>query len=169
MKNNNKVTVAPSKKIIFAASMVLLITSAITSMFSMQHSNHLVTAQKVNQTDNVTATNIPNTTSMTNGTWSTTKGQNRISIVRDASTLDDKAYQPNPIKIKIRDIVIWTNNDTIPHTVTSGTEGAANAGSEFDSDIIAINKTFEHKFASIGEFTYFCRVHPNMVGEIIVS
>ena len=27
-------------------------------------------------------------------------------------------------------------------------------------------KTFSHTFTNIGEFSYFCRLHPNMMGTI---
>lgn len=154
----------------FVALSALLI-STIMSMSSTLYSNHLLTAQRSDQTKNVTMANNSkqNSSSIINGSSLTSNGHNNVSIVPDASTLDDKAFQPNPIKIKVGDDISWTNNDTIPHTITSGTEGAANAGSEFDSIILAANQSFEHKFVSKGEFPYFCRVHPNMVGEVVVS
>jgi plastocyanin len=30
------------------------------------------------------------------------------------------------------------------------------------------SKEYSHKFANAGEFTYFCRIHPNMAGKIVV-
>src|SRR6476620_3505131 len=34
-----------------------------------------------------------------------------------------KWYNPSPITININDTIQWTNNDTEPHTVTSGLDG----------------------------------------------
>jgi nitrite reductase (NO-forming) len=96
---------------------------------------------------------------------------NRISIVKGATTLGDEAYSPNPLRIKVGSTVVWTNNDNIIHTVTSGTPNAENVGEAFDSGLTAFitpAKTYSNKFTNTGEFTYFCRVHPTMIGKIIV-
>jgi nitrite reductase (NO-forming) len=96
---------------------------------------------------------------------------NEVSIVKGATTLGDKAYLPSLVKIKVGSTVVWTNNDNNLHTVTSGTPNTANVGEAFDSGLTALitpAKTYSHKFTNTGEFTYFCRVHPTMVGKIVV-
>jgi len=118
---------------------------------------------------NVTNNSRPNSVDLINTTSFQSNAQNYVSIVPDASTLDDRGFQPNPIKVKVGQAIKWTNNDTIPHTITSGIEGAASTGSDFDSGNIDIRKSFDHKFVTKGEFPYFCRIHPNMVGEVDVS
>jgi plastocyanin len=43
-------------------------------------------------------------------------------------------------------------------------------GAEFNSGMMATGKTFEHTFTTtVGEYTYFCTIHPDMVGKVIVS
>jgi nitrite reductase (NO-forming) len=96
---------------------------------------------------------------------------NKVSIVNGATTLGDKAYESNPLRIKVGSTVVWTNNDNIIHTATSGTPNAANVGEAFDSGLTAFitpAKTYSNKFTNTGEFTYFCRVHPTMVGKVVV-
>jgi nitrite reductase (NO-forming) len=96
---------------------------------------------------------------------------NQVSIVRGATTLGDKSYLPNPLRIKVGSTVVWTNNDSTLHTVTSGTANAENVGEAFDSGLTAFitpAKTYSNKFTNTGEFTYFCRVHPTMIGKIVV-
>jgi nitrite reductase (NO-forming) len=96
---------------------------------------------------------------------------NQVSIVRGATTLGDKSYLPNPLRIKVGSTVVWTNNDSTLHTVTSGTPNAENVGEAFDSGLTAFitpAKTYSNKFTNTGEFTYFCRVHPTMIGKIVV-
>jgi nitrite reductase (NO-forming) len=96
---------------------------------------------------------------------------NKVSIVKGATTLGDKAYLPSLVKIEVGSTVVWTNNDNNLHTVTSGTPNTANVGEAFDSGLTALitpAKTYSHKFTNSGEFTYFCRVHPTMVGKIVV-
>jgi plastocyanin len=97
------------------------------------------------------------------------------SIVSGASELEDKAFSPNSINIKPGDMVTWTNNDDTPHVVTSGSGPSdPNLGKDFDSSpglstLISPNQTFDHKFATAGQFPYFCQLHPAMVGEVIVT
>ena len=99
----------------------------------------------------------------------------QASIVPGASTLTDTAYSPNPIEITVGQTVVWTNDDTAFHTVTSGKFGAADAGQLFDSGLAGPTaltgqgKTFEHTFDAAGEYPYFCTLHPAMVGTVIVS
>src|SRR5215203_2246466 len=96
---------------------------------------------------------------------------NEVSIVKGATTLGDKAYSPSLIKIKVGSTIAWTNNDNIMHTVTSGTPDAPDVGGAFDSGLttfITLAKTYSHKFTDVGEFSYYCRVHPTMIGKIVV-
>ena len=96
---------------------------------------------------------------------------NKVSIVKGATTLGDKAFSPNLLRIKVGTTVTWNNDDNNLHTVTSGTPNTANVGEAFDSGLTALimpAKTYSHKFTNVGEFSYFCRVHPIMIGKIVV-
>jgi plastocyanin len=99
--------------------------------------------------------------------------ETKASIVSGAPMMGDKAFSPNPIQTKVGDTIIWTNNDSVPHTVTSGTgPNDPNMGKDFDVGIstpISPGSTFSHKFTTAGEFPYFCQIHPTMVGNVIVS
>lgn len=99
----------------------------------------------------------------------------QASIVPGASVLTDTAYAPNPIETTINQTVLWTNDDSAFHTVTSGSVGAADVGKAFDSGLSgptalsSKGKTFEHTFEMPGEYPYFCILHPAMVGTVIVK
>ena len=43
-----------------------------------------------------------------------------VLIVPGATGLENMAYHPNPIKIKVDENIIWINNDLSIHTVTEG-------------------------------------------------
>jgi plastocyanin len=102
-------------------------------------------------------------------------GGSKVSIVEGASTMTDKAFDPSPANVKAGDTVTWTNDDSTPHTVTSGTGSSdPNMGKDFDSSpglktLLSPKQTFDHKFDTAGEFAYFCQVHPTMVGKVVVS
>ncbi|HET6640857.1 MAG TPA: plastocyanin/azurin family copper-binding protein [Nitrososphaeraceae archaeon] len=94
-----------------------------------------------------------------------------ISIVNVATNMGSKASSPNHINIKIGSTVIWTNNDNNIHTVTSGTPNTPYVSQVFDSGLTSLitpSKNHSHKFTDIGYFSYFCRLHPTMVGKIEV-
>ena len=101
----------------------------------------------------------------------------KVSIVPGASTLADKAFSPNPVNIKVGDTITWVNDDTLFHTVTSGSPSSSGGetGKVFDSGLsgptalTTKGKTFSHKFTEKGEFPYFCQLHPTMVGKVVVS
>lgn len=100
----------------------------------------------------------------------------QASIVPGATTTQtDTALSPNPIKAKVGQTVVWTNDDSAFHTVSSGLIGAADAGKIFDSGLAgptaltAKGKTFEHTFNTIGDFDYHCTLHPVMTGKVIVT
>ncbi len=101
--------------------------------------------------------------------------QVQSTIVPGASTLTDTAYSPNPIEVTVGQTVLWTNDDSAFHTVTSGSAGAPDVGKAFDSGLTgptaltSKGKTFEHKFDTAGEYPYFCTLHPAMVGTVMVN
>jgi plastocyanin len=94
-------------------------------------------------------------------------GGTGVSIVPGSSSLTTDAYQPNPIQVSVGDTVTWTNDDTQPHTVTSGEN--VNPDGRFDSGIMAPAATFDFTFTEAGEYPYFCLLHPNMVGTVTVT
>ena len=85
-----------------------------------------------------------------------------LSGAYDKST--GRSYSPDSITVVIgvNSTVEWTNNDTVPHTVT------ANGGS-FDSGAIAAGASFTYEFSSPGVYGYHCTYHPWMVGTVIVK
>jgi plastocyanin len=81
---------------------------------------------------------------------------------------DNACYIESDITVAVGATVIWTNDDTAAHTVTSGTptDGPSDA---FDSSIIMSGDTFENTFEEAGEYDYFCIVHPWMTGKVTVE
>lgn len=93
-----------------------------------------------------------------------------VSIVSGASTLTDTAFQPNPVNIKVGDTVTWTNDDNTIHTVIEGNPSTGeDVEGGFASDILGPGVTFEYTFNQTGTFEYYCNLHPNMVGTVVVS
>ena len=71
------------------------------------------------------------------------------------------AFAPKEITIAPGTKIVWTNQDETPHTVTSNDKSFASKGLDTDDK-------FEHTFASEGDFTYYCTLHPFMTGVVHV-
>ncbi len=72
------------------------------------------------------------------------------------------------IELIVLDSIRWENADTSLHTVTSGNpEDGPNE--IFDSGLSAPGKSFQWQFTEVGEFDYFCMIHPWMTGVVTVK
>jgi len=89
----------------------------------------------------------------------------------DACAATNECFIPYEVTIDVGGEVTWTNDDTLPHTVTDGdlSVDPDNVGTVFDSKLLMAGNTFSHKFDAAGEYPYFCMVHPWMKGIVIVQ
>jgi len=71
-------------------------------------------------------------------------------------------FSPSQITINVGDTVVWTNTDTIPHTVTANDGG-------FDGGTMQPGAVYSRTFIAPGTFSYRCLFHPGMVGTISVA
>ena len=80
----------------------------------------------------------------------------------------DGCFIPSTVTIDVGGEVVWENNDTAAHTITSGTAVDGPDG-HWDSSLVMAGSTFSHMFDEAGTFDYFCMVHPWMAGSVVVS
>jgi cytochrome c oxidase subunit 2 len=95
-----------------------------------------------------------------------------LNIPEGSSVQGNPAYEPDPLTVTAGDTVEVSNQDTVPHTVTSGTGPEdAESGSQFDTSIIDAGATAQVDTASLaaGDYPYYCAVHPYMLGTLKVS
>ena len=79
----------------------------------------------------------------------------------------DGCYLPSTLVKEIGLRVIWVNDDTAAHTVTSGSPADGPDG-YFDSSLMMVTDSFEFPFEEEGTFDYFCMIHPWMSGTVII-
>lgn len=72
------------------------------------------------------------------------------------------AFVPQTLTVAIGTEVVWVNNDSVPHTVTS-------RDNVFDSGNLPRGASFRYTFNQIGTFDYYCTIHPSMTGKIVVE
>ncbi|MCW1970168.1 MAG: plastocyanin/azurin family copper-binding protein [Anaerolineae bacterium] len=76
------------------------------------------------------------------------------------------AFNPGVIEVSVGSTVVWTNNDLIDHSVTSGLPDKPDGA--FDSGFFNRGQTFSFTFTKAGEYNYFCRRHTSMTGKVVV-
>lgn len=84
------------------------------------------------------------------------------TVVRIVDNDRSNSYDPNPIEAKVGETVTWVNDDSAVHTATANDR-------IFDSSILAKGDAFSFTFEKAGEYPYYCDVHPNMVGSVVVT
>jgi plastocyanin len=87
--------------------------------------------------------------------------------VRAAETvtvdISNFTFNPGTVTIQVGDTVTWTNNDTMPHTATATDDPAT-----FDGGMQP-GESFSFTFDEEGTFDYFCEIHPQMEGTVVVE
>jgi plastocyanin len=79
-----------------------------------------------------------------------------------AVRIDNFNFTPPTLVVAPGTTVTWTNADDSPHTVRE-------KDGKFKSAALDTDDTFSQTFAALGEYEYFCSIHPRMVGKIVVQ
>jgi amicyanin len=80
----------------------------------------------------------------------------------DAVTIDNFTFGPKELTVRVGTTVKWVNHDDIPHNVV-------NKDKVFRSKALDTDDSYSFTFASAGTYDYFCGLHPQMQGKIIVK
>ena len=76
--------------------------------------------------------------------------------------IDNFAFVPDVLTIAHGTTVTWVNADDVPHVVR--TEDKTIKSPALDTD-----DTFSYTFEKEGTYSYFCSLHPKMVGKVVVQ
>ncbi len=73
--------------------------------------------------------------------------------------LMNTSFNPQQVTVKVGTTVVWTNKDSMAHTVTADDKS-------FDSGNLNPGQTFKFTFTKAGTYRYYCRYHggPNGIG-----
>ncbi|HXS14682.1 MAG TPA: cupredoxin family copper-binding protein [Candidatus Saccharimonadales bacterium] len=89
-------------------------------------------------------------------------GSTQLTAGKNAVTIQNFAFSPATLTVKVGDKVTWTNQDSAGHSAT------ADDGS-FDTGVLPQGQSGSITFNKAGTYTYHCSVHPMMKGTIIVQ
>lgn len=128
-------------------------------------------------TTTATATNATTTTNDTSQESGVETGESAagttIIINTGSSVQGNPDYEPDDAKVPLNENIVWKNEDSVPHTSTSGTGVEdPNSGKIFDTSII--NGGEESSPVQLtgvkegDEIPYYCQVHPFMTSKLTV-
>ena len=102
------------------------------------------------------------------------EGTTRITILAGAAVQGSPDYDPDPAQVPAGNSIVWDNQDTVPHTATSGTGPQdPNSAQLFDTSIVnggEESTPVQLEGASEGQtIPYYCIVHPYMTAELTIT
>ncbi len=77
--------------------------------------------------------------------------------------IDNGSFSPGTLTIPAGATVTWTNHDDVPHNVVSS------EGKSFRSPVLDTDQKFSFTFRKPGTYSYFCGLHPKMIGKVVVQ
>jgi plastocyanin len=83
-------------------------------------------------------------------------------VATTAVSIRNFAFNPPFITVPVGATVTWTNDDIEQHTATADDKS-------FNSDAIDNGKSYSFTFTKTGTFRYSCLIHPDMIGQVIVT
>jgi len=75
--------------------------------------------------------------------------------------IENFTFNPAAVTVKVGATVTWVNGDDIPHTVVAKDKS-------FKSTVLDTGDRFSFTFTKPGQFEYFCSLHPQMTGRVMV-
>jgi plastocyanin len=101
-------------------------------------------------------------------------GTTAITILQGAAVQGSPDYDPETAQVPVDNSIVWDNQDTVPHTATSGTGPQdPNSAQLFDTGIVnggEESPPVEIQGASEGQtIPYYCIIHPYMTAELTVA
>lgn len=88
--------------------------------------------------------------------------QNQQNVPPNTVVIQNFAFSPNTITVKVGTTVTWINQDSTVHNVISDT-GA------FGSKNLNPGESYNFTFTQAGTYPYTCTIHPSMKGTVIVQ
>jgi plastocyanin len=76
--------------------------------------------------------------------------------------VDNFTFGPDTLTVPANSTVTWVNKDDVPHVI------ASNDGL-FKSKALDTDDRYSYTFSKAGTYSYYCSIHPKMVGKVVVQ
>jgi plastocyanin len=77
--------------------------------------------------------------------------------------IDNFSFGPASVTVPVGTTITWTNNDDVPHVVTS------DDNKMFKSKALDTDDHFSFTFTKPGTYNYYCAIHPKMTAKVVVQ
>ncbi len=106
----------------------------------------------------------PATSASATPTPTSTSGGDDSSTGGFKVTIADSTFSPSKVEVQAGTTVTWTNNDALPHTVTSTVTDDVDSATSglFDSGTLQTGESFSYTFKKAGDYPYECTIHASM-------
>lgn len=92
-----------------------------------------------------------------------------LEAAGSSATITAKSVQfrPNPNTIVTGTKVSFVNGDSFVHNVVSGKRGTPDG--RFEKELVGIGISLDYTFTDAGTYDFYCSIHPDMNGQVIVQ
>lgn len=111
-----------------------------------------------------TVTSMPATMAGTMPMSAPAGGAPAVPVAGNAVSIQNFAFSPASLTVKVGTTVTWTNQDSDAHTVTS-----QGSGGPLNSAPLNTGKSYSYTFTKPGVYSYLCTIHPFMVATVTVT
>jgi plastocyanin len=91
----------------------------------------------------------------------------QASVSGNTITIKNFAFTPRTMTVKTGSIVRWENQDSIPHRIIFIDKDGQDT--PVDSRVLSSSQSWSNKFDQPGTYPYYCKIHPEMTGTVIVE
>lgn len=84
-------------------------------------------------------------------------------VATNQVTIQNYAFSPQIITVKKGTTVIWTNNDSVSHSIIFDSKHEASSG------VLNLGASYSLVFDQPGSFSYHSGVYPDVMGKVIVT
>ena len=75
--------------------------------------------------------------------------------------ITDFVYSTETVNVKVGDVIMWTNNDIVPHTATASDQS-------WDTGLIAPGQSILIEVTEGMSGDYYCFYHPSMKAHLVI-
>jgi plastocyanin len=91
----------------------------------------------------------------------------QASVSENTITIRNFAFDPQTLTVNAGSIVRWENRDNAPHRIVF--IDSAGRDTDVDSGVLSPSQSWSsNQFKQPGTYSYYCKIHPDMKGKIIV-
>ena len=90
----------------------------------------------------------------------------QASVSGNTITIKNFAFTPQTLTVKTGSIVRWENKDSSPHRIVFIDKDGQDTS--LDSHVLSSTQSWSQNFDKPGTYSYYCKIHPEMTGTVIV-